>query len=172
MNRNPRSFSTISKIHVLLGTTVADRRCISYVILLFNGLSYVCQLSRHVYRPDFKAGFLFSARAGSGIVIARLEDGCEYLSFRLFRRLSRQHSCFSTSGKSTDAVDMASCVMRSDLSICARSPAIERCSYMKRVVLLEPSQCFGLSHSGGSPQSGRGMFLFVIAVSWRLSSVP
>lgn len=26
----------------------------------------------------FKAGFLFSARAGSGVVIARLEDGCEY----------------------------------------------------------------------------------------------
>jgi len=25
----------------------------------------------------FKAGFLFSARAGSGIVIARLEDGSE-----------------------------------------------------------------------------------------------
>lgn len=26
----------------------------------------------------FKAGFVFSARAGSGIVIARLEDGGEY----------------------------------------------------------------------------------------------
>ena len=26
-----------------------------------------------------KAGFLFSARAGTGIVIARLDDGCELL---------------------------------------------------------------------------------------------
>lgn len=25
----------------------------------------------------FKAGFLFSARAGSGVVVARLPDGCE-----------------------------------------------------------------------------------------------
>jgi lipid-binding SYLF domain-containing protein len=27
-----------------------------------------------------KAGFLFSARGGSGVVIARLDDGCEPLS--------------------------------------------------------------------------------------------
>lgn len=27
----------------------------------------------------FKAGFLFSARAGSGVVIARLNDGSKYL---------------------------------------------------------------------------------------------
>ena len=27
----------------------------------------------------FKAGFLFSARAGSGVVIARLQDGSEYI---------------------------------------------------------------------------------------------
>ena len=26
----------------------------------------------------FKAGFVISARAGSGVVIARLEDGCEF----------------------------------------------------------------------------------------------
>lgn len=25
----------------------------------------------------FKAGFVFSARAGSGVVIAKLDDGCE-----------------------------------------------------------------------------------------------
>jgi lipid-binding SYLF domain-containing protein len=29
----------------------------------------------------FKAGFLFSARAGSGIVIAKLNDGCTYRLF-------------------------------------------------------------------------------------------
>jgi lipid-binding SYLF domain-containing protein len=31
-----------------------------------------------------KAGFLFSARGGAGIVIARLENGCEPLSLSIF----------------------------------------------------------------------------------------
>lgn len=33
-----------------------------------------------------KAGFLFSARAGSGVVIAKLDDGCERL-FDMFSRI-------------------------------------------------------------------------------------
>jgi lipid-binding SYLF domain-containing protein len=48
-----------------------------------NGLDGV--IPRHVLEHArgfaiftvFKAGFLFSARAGSGIVIARLNDGCK-----------------------------------------------------------------------------------------------
>jgi lipid-binding SYLF domain-containing protein len=29
----------------------------------------------------FKAGFLFSARAGTGIVIAKLDDGCGHFAY-------------------------------------------------------------------------------------------
>jgi lipid-binding SYLF domain-containing protein len=51
-----------------------------------NGLDGV--IPRHVLENAkgfaiftiLKAGFLFSARAGSGIVIAKLPDGCEYRS--------------------------------------------------------------------------------------------
>jgi SH3 domain-containing YSC84-like protein 1 len=42
----------------------------------------VLKVLRHEFCTNFLAGFLFSGRVGSGLVIARLPDGCIHLIIR------------------------------------------------------------------------------------------
>lgn len=64
----------------------------SFVDSRHNGLdgviprSILSQAKGFAIFTIFKAGFIFSARAGSGVVIARLQDGCMFSIFLVSRR--------------------------------------------------------------------------------------